>query len=303
MTLEQNLTAAFQAVGADIKSANSRLAVLESGGNSAGVISTGPYTLDPLRAPEGSTVFLPAGDPVLTHIGNRWTGAPAGTTLSTQTQTASGSLTLATSGGPVYDASGSVSGRSVRLTASTTATTTNPQNFTLPAGVRSARFSLVTRLPRPTAGDHAIAGVAINGSDDLLIICSAGTDAADNRYAINSITAGPGWEASGMIAPTGTPIRIAITYDLSDTAGASYVRAALYQVHGDGTETQMGTTWQSNGLTYPAGAAITNFTWGKKSNFAGLEGQHLYLDSARVAHGPGAYPGLLLAEALYPEAV
>ena len=271
------------------------------GGGGAGVVTTGPYSLDPLRTPEGAVSFVPASEPVLTHVGNRWTGAPTGVTLSSQTQTASGSLTIATSGGPVFDATGAISGRSVRLTGSATATTTNPQTYVFPAGTRSARISLVTRLPRPTSGDHAFAGVAVNGADDLLIICSAGADPADNRYAINSISAGSGWEMSNLIAPTMEPLRVAITYLLADGAGASFTRVALYRVHENGTETQIGTTWQSNGLTIANGAALTNFTWGKKSNFGGREGQHLYLDSARVAHGPGAYPGLLQAEALYPE--
>lgn len=295
MTLESNLTAAFQAVGADVKALNNRINGIAS------VQTSGPYSLDPLRTPEGSISFVPASDPILTHRGNRWTNAPIGVAVSTQTQTSTGSLTLGTSGACTFQTGGRVSGTTFRLVGSETAETSSNQFFAFPTGIREARVSIVTRLPRPTAGDHLFAALKVGGSEYLQIFCSAGTATTNNRYSVNSVAAGAGWEASGYNLASTETLRVAITAKISDTASASFYRVGFYNVHPDQSETQIGTTWTSNGLTFTAGTEIQTITWGKMSSVAGWESATLELDSIRVAYGTGAYPGLLTTESLYPE--
>ena len=154
MTLESNLTAAFQAVGADIKSANSRLAALES----QGVISTGPYTLDPRRTPAGSVTLLPAGTTVLTHVGNRFTGTPAGQTPSASLTALSGSLALrATGATPWKFADTGLFGESIQLTTTATATDMAACTADLPTGVNEVQISVVCVIPAPTADTGIIA--------------------------------------------------------------------------------------------------------------------------------------------------
>ena len=275
-------------------------------GGSTQVVTSGPYTLDPQRTPAGMIALVPAGEPVLTHHGNRWTNAGVGTAASSATQSSTGTLVFSLNGSPTYASStvatGSTAPRALSVTGSTTAATKSAQIYVFPTGNREVRASLVTRLPRPTTGDHNVAILTTSASDEVLIVCSAATDPGEIRLAINSITSGSGWEVSNLNVATGAPVRISFAGSLSDTASASRLSVAIYAVQPDGSEVQIGTTWTNNALTFAAGTTWTQMQWGKLSTISGMESQTFYLDAARAAFGTGAGSAHLQAEYLYPEA-
>ena len=304
MTLEQNLISAFQAVGADIKSVNSRLAVLESGGNSAGVISTGPYTLDPRRTPAGSVTLLPAGTTVLTHVGNRFTGTPAGQTPSASLTALSGSLALrATGATPWKFADTGLFGESIQLTTTATATDMAACTADLPAGVNEVQISVVCVIPEPTADTGIIAVYRNGGAQEFRALIKPGsTGGTANIIFDDSKTAG-GWNHIGPNYPAGSRLRIAIALQVG-TGTNGRQKGAVFIVNQDGSETQVGTTYEVTGVTTPATDTYALFNFGKLTGQASLESKVLQLDSVRVAYGPGAYDiGFLTREQLYPEAV
>ena len=88
---------AFQGIDRDLDAIQNDMAALGAQittGGGGGVITSGPYTLDPKRAPADTVVALPAGTTVLTHIGNRFTGGTPGTTPTEMTLALSGTITL-----------------------------------------------------------------------------------------------------------------------------------------------------------------------------------------------------------------
>lgn len=293
MTLESNLVAAFQAVGADIKQLKS---------TSGGVITSGPYTLDPKRAPAGSIVAVADTAVILTHIGTRFGATTVGAIMPT-TDTPYNTVTARKIGsGSVTFESGGLFGKHAAVASTTTAADTVQTHTPLPAGIRDAQLSVVMRLPRPTT-DVTVLSLYRTGGTALTIVGNQGA-AGYVKFIVNDQSIA-GWEYTSPDVMAGQTVRVAVGVQYVDGTGTSKLQVAFYNVAPDGNEVQIGTTYTNPAVNINGTAqALTGVAFGKQSTNVGSEGLTYRLDSVRVAHGAGAYnAGLLVDERLYPEPV
>lgn len=269
-----------------------------------GIITTGPYTLDPNRTPAGSVVLIPAGTPVLTHVGNRFTGTPAGEKPNQITTALSGSLPLTANAATqwVYADTG-LFGESIQVTTTATPTDMMACTVPLPEGISEAQISIVCIIPEPTS-DCAVIGVyRTGGGQEFRVMVYSGNTAGHTRIIMDDSKTAGGWNYISPDYPSGSRIRVAIGLDIG-TGTTGRQKGAVFVVHDDGTETQVGTTYEVTGVTTNADDKYTSINFGKLTNQASLESKVLQLDSVRVAYGPGAYDaGFLTREPLYPAAV
>lgn len=273
-------------------------------GDGGGVITSGPYTLDPKRAPADTVVALPAGTTVLTHIGNRFTGGTPGTTPTGMTLALSGTITLSNpnTGTRVY-ASGGLFGTRVDYT-----TSTNPSDvmFTsvapFPAGQKEIVADVVMTVPEPTA-DCAVFTLYRTSGMDVSVLIKPGTSTGKTQFVVNDSKTTGSWNYVSPDFPSGSMVRFAMGGMIGDgSTGAQ--RASAYIVNADGTETQIGTTYSVSAAPTPASDVYSGIQFGKLSAQASIEGKTIQLHSIRVAYGAGAYAaGPLKDERLYPAAV
>lgn len=268
------------------------------------ITTSGPYTLDPKRAPAGTTVLLPAGATVLTHVGNRFTGGAAGATPTTQTQSLSGTLAFnPPSTGTWAYASGGLFGTRIDLTTTSTATDTAVLSVNnMPSGQKEILVDAVLTIPEPTA-DTAIINLFRTSTSDVSMYVKPGTAAGKTQVIVNDSKTAGSWNYVSPDYPSGSMVRFAMSAQIGDgTTGAQ--SAAAYLVNADGTETQIGTTYTVTGASTPATDVYTALQIGKLSGQASLESKTIQIHSIRVAYGAGAYAsGPLKDERLYPAAV
>lgn len=291
MTLESNLTAFAQAVGRDIKAR-------------AIVNVSGPYVLDPKRTPAGQVTLVPPGTVVLTHLGNRFTGTTAGQAPSQASTALSGSLALTAPGSTQWQyADTGMFSESIRLTTTATATDMMACSAPLPVGITEMQISIVCVIPEPTADTAFIAVYRNGGALGYGALIKPGSTAGTSNIIFDDSKTAGGWNYISPNYPSGSRLRIAIALSIgSGTTGRQ--KAAAFIVNSDGSETQIGTTYEVTGATTPATDTYAQINFGKLTNKASLESKVLQLDAIRVAHGPGAYDiGFLTREPLYPAAV
>ena len=291
MTLEQNLSAFAAAVGADMK-------------KRAIVHGSGPYVLDPKRTPPGEIALVPAGTTVMTHVGNRFTGATAGATPTTTTTALTGSLPFRATGATQWKfADAGLFGKSIQLTTTATATEMMACTADLPAGTTEVQISIVCVIPEPTA-DTAIIGLyRSGGGQEYRALIKPGTTAGTSQVIFDDSKTAGGWNNILPDHASGSRLRVAIAAQIG-TGSDGRQKAAAYLVHANGTETQIGGTYEVTGVTTPAADVYASVNFGKLTGQASLESKVLQIDAIRVAYGPGAYDtGLLLDERRYPEAV
>lgn len=272
--------------------------------DNTGIIMSGPYTLDPKRTPPGSVVLLPAGTTVMTHVGNRFTGTPGGQTPSAASTALSGSLPLTATGSTQWKfADIGMFGESIQLTTTATATDMMACTATFPAGISEIQISVVCLIPEPTSDTAIIAVYRTAGAQEFRALIKPGTTAGTSNIIFDDSKTAGSWNWTSPNFTSGSRIRIAIA--LSIGAGSTgRQKGAIYVVNADGSETQVGTTYEVTAVTTPATDVYTSMNFGKLTNKASLEDKVLQMDSIRVAYGPGAYEtGFLAREQLYPAAV
>lgn len=274
-------------------------------GQSGGVITSGPYTLDPNRAPAGSIVAVSDTDPVLTHVGTRFVGTTAGASLPT-TDTVYDTAMLrkiGTTGTLTFQDTG-LFGECLAVVASSTATKPAIANWVFPAGVREAQMSFVMRLPRPTI-DVTVLTVYRTGGTALTVLAQPGA-AGNSKLIVNDQTIA-GWEYSSPDFLSADTVRVTVAAKYVDGTGTSKLKVAFWRVGVDGSETQIGTTYANAAVNIDGtGQNITGIQFGRLTTNAGSEGLTYRLDAARLAHGAGAYDlssGFLRDERLYPNPV
>lgn len=298
MTLQENLTSAFQAVGADVKSLRADLAT------KATVIASGPYTLDPKRAPLGAIVAVNDSVPILTHTGTRFARATVGSALATTTTAIDTAQLRKTGTGNATFEAGGMFGPSLAVAATATATETVQATWSPPSGaaLRETQLSFVARLPRPGA-DVTVISVSRTGGTALTVLIAPGA-AGYTKLIVNDQSIA-GWEYSSPDFLSTARVRVAIAMKWVDGTGSSKLRVAFYNVGNDSTETQIGTTYENAAVAVDGtGQALATWQFGRNSTNAGTEGLTYQLDACRVAYGAGAYDiGLLKDERLYPDPV
>lgn len=294
------LGTAFKLLDADLRAVEAAI----DGNGTAGIITSGPYTLDPKRTPAGKITLLPAGTPVLTHIGNRFTGTPAGQTPTAMTMQLSGSQPWTATGGTAWKyADTGLFGESVQLTTTSTATDMMACTTTLPAGIQDIQVSIVCVIPEPTADTGILALYRTGGAQTFRALMKPGTTAGTTQIIWDDSKNAGGWNFTLPNHASGSRLRIAIAAKIG-TGTDGRQKAAAYIVNPDGSETQIGTTYEVTGITITATDVFTSINFGKLTGQASLESKILQLDSSRVAYGEGAYDsGFLTREPLYPPAV
>lgn len=302
----------WSALGPAFKGLSDDLAAVEAGGGGGGtpltsgstVVTSGPYTLDPKRAPAGTLVAIPDTQPILTHIGTRFAGVTKGVDLSMTAQPAGTIyLTKAGTGTVAYDDTGYFT-RSLKLTTTATATDIVSASTGLPASVRDVKLSIMFRVSAAPTADQTILSLYRTGGSYASVLIFTGTVAGKMRLIANDPSKA-GWEyTSPDVDPSGR-FRIAINALSVDGASTSLLRIAFFSVAANGTETQIGTTYENTAVvTDMTGQNFTTLSVGKLAGQASFETQSLFIDSIRAAYGAGAATsGLLQPETLYPEPV
>lgn len=274
-------------------------------GDSGGVITSGPYTLDPKRAPADTVVLIPAGTTVLTHIGNRFTGQAAGTRPNADTLTLSGSLIPSAVSAVNWSyADTGYFGESVQLITPATATDTAAVTANITAGVKDMQLSYMLTYPAPTS-DVTILGVYRTGGalTGAVAMKPGSTGGTFNLIYDDPKTAGS-WNYTSPDVPTGTRIRIAIAVSIGTTGTDGRIKFLSYRVANDGTETQIGTMYEVTGQSFASTDVLTQVNVGKLAGKASMESATINIESMRIAYGAGAYDiGLLRSEQSYPAAI
>lgn len=298
----------WSALGPAFKGLSDDLAAVETngggGGGGNGVLTSGPYVLDPKRTPAGQVALIPAGTPVLTHIGNRWTGTPAGTTPTDPTQLLAGTMRFGTptTGTSTYADVG-LFGESVQIATSATAGDIAQIASTLPTGITEVAVSMVMVIPEPAGADCRVVQLIRTSGNEIGAIIKPGSVAGKVNVVFDDAKTSGSWNYVSPDITAGTRIRVAFTAKIG-TGSDGAMKAAAWVVNNDGSETQIGVTYEVTGATTPATDVYTTLAFGKLTGNAGLTGKTLQLDAVRVAYGAGAYSvGLLRDERLYPAAV
>lgn len=294
MTLESNLTAAFQAVGSDMK-----LRPI--------VYASGPYALDPQRAPAGTLVAVPTGQTILTHTGNRFTGQTVGALPNGTTQATSGIVTFSISGNgtTTYVNTSPWSGGIKLVPPAATTLAIHGHTFTQ-TDIAEVMVAAQFTLSLPTA-DGTIFTLTRTSSFEMGLLVKPGATAGTTQYMWNDAATTGSWNYTSPEFPSTARIRAVIAAKVDTAAGGSKVKGAVFSVAADGSETQIGATYEvtaAGATPAPASDRYTKIEWGKLTNQAYLDGGNLTLEAVRVARGAGAYTaGMLVAENLYPAAV
>lgn len=295
MTLEQNLATFAAAVGQDVKRLTADVAT------KATVIASGPFTLDPKRAPVGSIVAVPEGAPTLTHTGSRFAGA-TGALPTTTTTYDTAPLRRTGTGTATFEAGGTF-GQHLAVTAAGSDMVQATWTPLPPAAslLRDVQFSWVVRLPRP-ASDVTIIGLNRTGGTALTVLVAPGA-AGQSRLIVNDQSTA-GWEYQSPDFLSSATVRIAVAARYVDGTGTSALRVGFFLVGVDGAETQIGQTFLNSAVAIDGTSQqVMNTQFGRLSANAGTEGTYR-LDAYRVAYGPGAYDiGFLQDERLYPAPV
>lgn len=298
----------WSALGPAFKGLSDDLAAVETngggGGGSGGVLTSGPYTLDPKRAPAGSIVAVSDTTPILTHTGTRFNGTITGSPLPTKTTTYDTAQLRKTGAGTTTFETGGLFGRHLAVAATTNAAETVQATWSPPPGaaLRETQMSFVIRAARPGA-DVTILSVNRTGGSALSILIAPGATGYTKLIVNDQSIAG--WEYISPDFLATDIVRVAIAMKWVDGTGTSKLRVGFYRVGADGSETQLGTTYENAAVNVDGtGQALANWQFGRNSTNAGTEGLTYRLDTARVAYGAGAYDlGLLRDERLYPDPV
>ena len=295
----------FKGLNEDMTDLEAALAA--SSGSGGSIITTGPYTLDPKRAPAGTIVAIPDSQPLLTHIGNRFTGAPTSTPVVEAASATYGSITTTTIGatgtgtGPatVTYASGGV--------AVHTAADTSTATFLYASQVTSLalpEFRLSTDIQLPTSD------VAAGASIDYVQVWASNRQLfrvigiPGFKVDIDATQVTGGREALGVTLPAGRRVRFECGVKLNSAADSSNVAFSMYEVQSNGGEILLAnSTWSTTTAPLVATDTLGGVQVGRVAG-AGQPDSVITVRSIRVAHGPGAYAaGPLKAETLYPEPI
>lgn len=295
---------AFRLLSEDLAAVEDTVASGSSGGTGSGVITSGPYVLDPNRAPVGAVVAIPQGTPVLTHVGTRMLGTTAGAALSSTTQPrGTVTLTKAGTGTAVWEDTG-LFGECLRITTSTVATEAAYITAPIAAGSREVQAHAIVRLTDAPTADTGLFSITHTGSSTAYANAWLNKGATAGTVRLIASIPGAGWAYTSPDVPVGR-FRLAIGVKAVDGANTSAVQVGFWSVADNGTETQIGTTYTKTDVAADmTGQTFNGVRVGKLSTQASLEGKPILVDAVRIATGAGAYgAGLLKAEALYPEAV
>lgn len=300
----QWLGPAYKGLDADLKAVETTLASGGGAGGGGGIITSGPYTLDPKRAPAGAIVAIPESAPILTHVGTRFGTTTAGSPLPTTTTTYDTAQLRKTGTGTTQFETGGLFGKSLAVTATATAAETVQATWSPPSGavLRETQMSFVARFPRP-GSDVTVLSVYRTAATALTVLVWPGA-AGYTKLIVNDPTIA-GWEYTSPDFLASSTVRIAVASQWVNGTGTSKVKVGFFQVNADGTETQIGTTYENAAVNVDGtGQALASWQFGRNSTNAGTEALTYRLDAYRLAYGTGAYSlGLLRDERLYPAPV
>ena len=276
-------------------------------GDGGGIITSGPYTLDPKRAPADTVVLVPAGTPVLTHVGNRFRDTPAGQTATVALQQLSGGLTFSAISAPatLTFADDGLFGESLHINTSATSTDLGQCAATFPTGITEATTDVVLTMPSIPTVDIRVAQLTETATGGLLIaaIVRPGATAGTVIVTFDDVKSTGAWNYSTGEVTWSPRMRFAFQAKVGTGASDGAVKGTAFAVNDDGTETQIGVPYEVTGVSIAAGNTVRGLTVGKMAGADLWKSAVIGIDSVRCAHGAGAYGVILADERKYPEAV